>query len=151
MAVLIRGRVRTKQACEFARIDPARFNEMVHARHYRCAPETRPGSARLFDIDQTIALKIYGDLLSMSVVPDRAGQIACSAYKFFAGQKKVERVVYRCDDSGKWIMDKENSNSRMKKPRSLQVVFDISELREQCRDIFDQGFYLGEGDDNAAP
>lgn len=92
--------VRTKKACEIAGINPARFNEMVHAGHFTCAPETRPRSARIFDLDQTVALSVFGYLLSLPVAPDQAGQIACRAYRIFAGRQDVERLICRRDAFG---------------------------------------------------
>ena len=66
--------IRTKEACKIAGIDPARFNDMVHSGQFPCAPKTRPGSVRMFDLDQIVSMKIFGELLSLSVSPVKAGQ-----------------------------------------------------------------------------
>jgi len=150
MAVRIQTGVRTKKACEIAGIDPARFNEMVHARHFTCAPETRPGSARNFSLDRTVALKIFGDLLSMSFAPDRAGQIACSAYQLFSGQQNVERLVYMRDAFGEWTIKNEGLLPQMTVSPAPRLVLDIAELREHVGDCHDWQKPFGKGGDNAA-
>jgi hypothetical protein len=149
VSIMVAG-VRTKKACEIARVEPARFNEMVHAGHFPCAPETRPGSARIFDLDQTVALKIFGDLLSISISPDRAGLISCTAYRLFAGRQNVERLVYRCDSFGEWVMEEENPFLHMTRPHALRLVLDISELREQVGDLLEWEQTYGRSDNNAA-
>ena len=151
MAVRIQTGVRTRKACEIAGIDSARFNEMVHARHFPCAPETRPGSARIFSLDRTVALKIFGDLLSMSFAPDRAGQIACSAYRLFSGQQNVERLVYLRDAFGEWVMKEEGLLPQMTMSPTPRLVLDIAELREHVGDCHDWQQTPGKGGENAAP
>lgn len=142
--------VRTKKACEIAGIDPARFNEMVHIGYFPCAPETRPGAARIFDLDQTVALKIFGELLSMPVAPERAGHISCSAYQLFAGRQNVERVVCRRDAFGEWIVEQESPMPHMTMSSAVRIVIDISELREQVGDQLEWEEKFGRGEDNAA-
>lgn len=141
--------VRTKKACEIAVVDPARFNEMVHAGHYPCAPQTRPGSARIFGLDETVALKIFGNLLSMSVAPERAGQIACAAYRMFEGQLNVERLVYSCDRFGDWSLKEEGPFPQLLTFRAFSLVLDISELREQVGDALEWEEKFGKGDGDA--
>jgi len=135
--------IRTKKACKIARIDPSRFNEMVHAGHFPCAPETRPGSARIFDLDQTVALRIFGSLLSMAVAPERAGYISCAAYSRFAGRSEISQITYLVNSNGEWRMDA-TSHSQLGMPPSLCLTFDISELREQVGDLAEWELKFGE-------
>ncbi|WP_170606391.1 hypothetical protein [Ruegeria arenilitoris] len=141
--------VRTKKACEIAEIDPARFNEMVHVGHFPCAPETRPGSARIFDLDQTVALTVFGYLLSLSVAPDQAGQIACSAYRVFAGQQNVDRVVCRRDAFGEWTVEQDSPMPHMTMSSAVRIVIDVSELREQVGEQLEWEEKFGRRSDNA--
>ncbi len=141
--------VRTKKACEIARVDPDRFNDMVYAGHYTCAPETRPGSVRIFDLDHTVALKIFGNLLAMSVAPDMAGQISCAAYQLFAGRQKVERLVYRVDAFGEWILEEESPLQQMTMSWAQGHVLDIFELREQVGDLLEWEQNFGRRQDDA--
>jgi hypothetical protein len=140
MAIKIPGNyrlgIRTKKACEIARIDPARFNEAVHAGNYPCAPKTRAGAVRIFDLDQTVSLMIYGHLLAMSVTTERAGEIACSAYELFGNQKNVALLVYERDPSGEWSIKEESAFTRATAPSVMRLVFDIAELREQIEEHF---------------
>lgn len=123
-------RARTKTACEIARIDPQRFNEMIHAGHYNCAPETRPGSARIFDLDQIVALRIFGKLISMAVSPDRAGHIACAAYSQFSGRDDVRSMVYMVMRNGAWHMIMRTKTDTDDLPEFC-MVFDIPGLRDE--------------------
>ncbi len=68
---------KTKLACEIARLDRQRFNEAVAAGNYRCAPPTTRGAARIFDVDDIIAMFLYGRLVEWEIPPRRAGSIAC--------------------------------------------------------------------------
>lgn len=141
--------VRTREACEIAKVDPARFNEMVHAGYYPCAPATRPGSARIFDLDQTVALKIFGNLLSLSVAPERAGKITCAAYELFAGKHGVDRLIYRCDALGEWVMEVENPFQLLVNSQAQRLVLDISDLREQIGDALEWESKFGKGGPDA--
>lgn len=86
-------RARTKTACRIANVDPDRFNEAVHAGNYPCAPQTSPGSARVFDVDDMIALHVYSRLLSQEIPPRRAGHIACSIRAILQEYPDTDRVV----------------------------------------------------------
>ena len=139
--------VRAKKACEFAQVDPGRFNEMVHSGHYPCAPETRPGSVRTFDLDQIVTLKIFGDLLSLPMPPSRAGRIACSAYKIFGGRKEIERLICKRDAVGEWVVEVETPLFSPSMASPTQMVIDVSEHRERAGDLIDWEQSFGKGDD----
>lgn len=124
-------RARAKTACEIARIDPNRFNEMVHAGHYACAPETKPGSARIFDADQIVALRVFGILLSMAVAPDRAGHIACKAYAQFAGRDDVSAMVYMVHSSGHWSMNMVAMDFDESSLPMFCIRFDVPSIRQE--------------------
>ena len=129
--------IRTKNACGIAKVDPARFNEMVHAGYFKCAPETRPGSARMFDLDQTVTLKIFGELLSLSISPARAGQLACAAYKIFADQQNVREVVVCRNAWGEWGVEHQTPFAQMNIPKMVRLVFNIAEMREHISDLIE--------------
>lgn len=87
------NRARARLACKIAGVDPDRFNEAIHAGHYPCAPETTPGSARIFDIEDMVALMVYGRLLERGVPPRNAGQTACGIHSVLREFPGTERVV----------------------------------------------------------
>ncbi len=70
-------RIRTKLACEFARVDRQQFNEAVANGLYQCAPPTSRGSSRLFTIDDVTALFIFGRMIRMGFGIREAAHIAC--------------------------------------------------------------------------
>lgn len=70
-------KARSGTACEIARVDKDRFNEAVHAGHYPCAPATRPGASRVFELNDLVVLYIYGRLLDEGVSTIAAGGTAC--------------------------------------------------------------------------
>lgn len=122
-------KARAKLACEIASIDPQRFNEMVHAGHYPCAPATRPGSARIFEIDEIVALRIFGNLLKMGVPPERAGNIACQAFGQFADDPDVSRMVFLIRRNGAMHMVKRTKADNDSLPE-FALAMDIPEMRE---------------------
>jgi len=71
-------RLTTIAACRVARIDRDRFNEHVAKGNFKCAPETIPGRARLFDADGMLALIVFKRLLDEGLEAERAGFIACT-------------------------------------------------------------------------
>ena len=73
-------RVKTALACEMAQLNRDRFNEAVAANFYPCAPETRPGSSRIFSIEDCVALYIYARLIDDGVPPNRAGAMICEVF-----------------------------------------------------------------------
>lgn len=74
---------RTKVACRIAQIEPQKLNEAVHFGHLPCAPETRPGVPRVFDVDALVMLRIYAHLMRGGFTSERAGLIACVLYNRF--------------------------------------------------------------------
>lgn len=71
------NRLSTKIACRVARLDRQRFNELVAAGAYPCAPATIPGRARYFDPDDMVGLWIFRELMEEGYSPNVAGHIAC--------------------------------------------------------------------------
>lgn len=143
--------IRTKEACKIAGIDPARFNDMVHSGQFPCAPKTRPGSVRMFDLDQIVSMKIFGELLSLSVSPVKAGLLACEAYRSFAGKPDVEQLVCQRDVCGSWNFIKQVAYLHMPATQTVRLVFDVSELREQVSDNLDWYQKFGKGGEDATP
>jgi hypothetical protein len=94
-------KARTKLACQIARIDPDRFNEAVHMGRYPCAPETRPGSARVFGVDDIVALTIYADQLASGLGGESAGAMACRALEIFKDNPEVVTVYRLVGEVGK--------------------------------------------------
>jgi hypothetical protein len=68
----------TVAACRVAGIHRDRFNEHVAARHYRGAPSTIPGRARLFDPADMIGLCLFQKLINDGFDASHAGRIACA-------------------------------------------------------------------------
>lgn len=93
-------RARTKTACEIAGVDPNRFNEAVHAGHYPCAPETRAGSARVFDVEDLVCLTVYRRQLDRDVPPRRAGDVACGLRRVLRENPGANRVLQIMPEMG---------------------------------------------------
>lgn len=70
-------KARTALAAEIAGINPLRLNEAVSAGFYPCAPETRAGAARVFDVNDLVALTVYRHLLDEGMTQRAAGPVAC--------------------------------------------------------------------------
>jgi len=87
-------KARTKLACKIAGVDPARFNEMVHFGKYPCAPETNPGSARVFTEDDIIALSIFAELTELTISAEKAGWMACQVLGCIREKPEVTHVSF---------------------------------------------------------
>ena len=66
-------RARAAAACRVARIDRIQFNNAVQSGHYPHAPTEKVGNTRVFDVDDMIALFIYGRLVYRGFTPALAG------------------------------------------------------------------------------
>ncbi|MEO1192389.1 MAG: hypothetical protein AAFY02_11575 [Pseudomonadota bacterium] len=70
-------KVRSKTAMEFARVDRQRFNDMVAAGKFPCAPRTARGQVRLFEVNDIVTLYIFGRLCDLGLTPPAAAHYAC--------------------------------------------------------------------------
>lgn len=68
----------TSVACRVVGMNRDRFNEYVAAGQYRCAPNTVPGRARLFDPDAMLTLFLFKRLMDDGYTVEKAGVIACA-------------------------------------------------------------------------
>lgn len=87
-----RFKAATKLACQIAHTHPDRFNEAVHAGFYPCAPQTRPGKARSFDVNDIIALRCYQRFMDGGMSANMAGQKACSIREFLTQYPDADQV-----------------------------------------------------------
>lgn len=95
-------KIRTKLACEIAGIDPARFNDAIHSNLFPCAPQTRPGASRIFEIEDIIVMRIYRQLIDPAgprFAAEKAGGIACDIRVRIA-DPEVKAVSYAVSTSG---------------------------------------------------
>jgi hypothetical protein len=95
--VAVTPKLTTKAACRVADIDRDRFNEHVAAGHYRCAPRTIPGRARLFDPDDMVGLWLFRELMSDGFNAERAGAIACEVARAARVYPDVHTITYVSD------------------------------------------------------
>lgn len=90
----------TTAACRVARIDRDWFNQHVAAGRFKCAPETVPGRARLFDPDDMIALWLFRELMDDGQDATRAGFIACAVADVARHNPDVRMISYVQDYFG---------------------------------------------------
>ena len=142
-------KARTKLACKIARINPDRLNEAVSVGRYTCAPETSPGSSRLFGVDDIVALCIYAQLIRSGVSDERAWQFSCDALREFHDKPDVE-VLSRLVGANSvvlWIDQMHNPGVKYRGPGVIQswMGFDIKELRSRvAADLDDEPTVKGE-------
>lgn len=74
--------VRTKLAMQIVGLNPLRFNEMVAAGHYPCAPRTEPGTPRKFREPDLIGAWWFVRMMGEGIKVERAGNIACRLIEF---------------------------------------------------------------------
>lgn len=93
-------RATTALAADIARIDRQRFNEAIASGFYPCAPETVAGRARSFNIQDLLALRVYGHLLREGVTPRHAGHAACTFRAFLDACPDADHVLQIVGDFG---------------------------------------------------
>ena len=97
-------KVRTSVACQIADVDHQRFNETIAKSFYPCVPPTARGSTRLFDLDDIVALTVYGGFLKQGTIPRNAGPVACQLRDLLRQHPDLVRAYYFRDShgGGKW-------------------------------------------------
>lgn len=68
---------RTKTACRVADIDRQKLTDAIASGDYPCAPATSAGVARVFEIDDLVALFIFARMTERGEPSRKAGQLAC--------------------------------------------------------------------------
>lgn len=130
----------TKAACRVVEIDRDRFNEHVAAGRFRCAPDTVPGRARLFDPNDMIALWLFKDLMDDGYEAWKAGVVACKVAEAARANPDSATISYVYDFNlprgGRAFpsADVPASNSWQERTFSGSVIravttFNIAELR----------------------
>lgn len=125
-------KARTKTACQIARIEPDRFNELVAAGSYPCAPKTRPGSARVFEVNDIVVLIVYRHLTEEGTIPSKAGPLACALRDLLRVRPDAMRVLCVKDSSGSntWFDLEEFDRDGEFMPGMGNVRPDVVSLRE---------------------
>lgn len=93
-------RATTPLAADICRVDRQRLNEAIASEFYPCAPETVSGRARLFNLLDLLALRIYGQLTREGVTPRNAGRAACEFRDFLKYYPDADDVVQVVCDYG---------------------------------------------------
>lgn len=142
-------RFRTAAACRIAQIDRNRFNEAVSAGNYRCAPSTVPGSSRLFDENDLIALFVYAQLLRQDYEPKLAGDFAFEVRKGLHENPKAKTVSRLISLSGleRTVTDAEPAELSRDNPVLQRFKFEIVPIRKFVqREMAQELRALGEED-----
>ena len=124
------GKVRTAKACEIADVDHQRFNETIAKGFYPCVPPTARGSTRLFDLDDIVALTVYGDFLKHGTIPRVAGPVACGLRELLREHPDLALAYYfrDKDGGGEW----RNTESGFIGPEYFRTEkLDVSMIRKQ--------------------
>ena len=75
-----------------ARIERNKFNQAVSDGLYPCAPETKPGSRRLFEVPDLIGLHFFARMTERGELPRIAGSIVCRIIDEVRQKPDAERV-----------------------------------------------------------
>lgn len=115
----------TKLAARIAMVEPDRLNEAIAAGFYPCAPSTSAGRARQFDLNDIIALRIYGRLIDDGVVPRKAGHIACGLRDFLQVHPDADQCYHLQPSIGSslWTHEFDTKNIHMPNgPSSPDII-----------------------------
>ncbi|MEM8793795.1 MAG: hypothetical protein AAGE80_19440 [Pseudomonadota bacterium] len=124
------------------------MNEAIHHGHFECAPRTRPGAARVFEVDDVVTLQIFRVLMDAGLGERAAGTIACMIREQFFG-KDVEWVTYFRDlnglsDAFAGYYDEGSAVSGFPN-ETMRVAFDISTYRSRIEKMLEyEASILGE-------
>lgn len=132
--------VTTAVACRIARIERARFNQVVTAGDYPCAPTTTKGATRIFGTNDVIALTYFRRLLDDNLTASAAGQLVENIHRQIEKNPKAETVtIYRDLVPG--------IPFRRAETNVFSYVFNIQQMREfVLREIESERELLGERD-----
>ena len=83
----------TKAACRVVNIDRQKLADSIANGEYPCAPETTPGVARVYEINDLVCLYIFARLTERGEPAKRAGEIACSIRAQLERTPNTTRVV----------------------------------------------------------
>jgi len=87
-------RATSKIAAQISGVDIQHFNEIVSDGFYPCAPQTTRGKARIFDVNDILALCAYRDLTETGISPSKAGEIACELRSGLNIHEEAKGLVY---------------------------------------------------------
>jgi hypothetical protein len=145
---------RTADACLIAETNHNRFNDAVAAGNYPCAPQTEPGSARVFWEPDLIALYIYARLVARDKQAERegsgyppriAGSLACKVREVLQQQPNAQHVVVVREVAGQTSAFVAQAGELVSvKGRGQNVLvrmaFDIDNIRRLVRHSIDVEF-----------
>lgn len=87
-------RARTSLATQIARVDRTKFNDVVSDGFYPCAPPVGRGTARVFSVNEIVALTVFGQLLEEGVSARQAGPVACGLADLLREHPDTERALH---------------------------------------------------------
>lgn len=87
-------RARTSLATQIARVDRTKFNDVVSDGFYPCAPPVGRGTARVFSVNEIVALTVFGRLLEEGVSARQAGPAACGLADLLREHPEADRAVH---------------------------------------------------------
>lgn len=70
-------RFKTSLACDIAGVDRAQLNEVISGGYYGCAPAAAKGATRIFSVEQTVTLFIFGHMVRLGISARKAAEWAC--------------------------------------------------------------------------
>ncbi|MEQ8292691.1 MAG: hypothetical protein RIA08_10835 [Roseovarius sp.] len=132
---------RTKAACRIADVNPLRLNEAIYAGNYPCAPETKSGSARVFEEVDLMGLSLWGKLMKdPDIHRATVGDIVCSflSYLKMDHMEEIERLDFPKNPFG--FMNPAKAEQPIsftyaveKRHAFYAMSFDVKAIREEVR------------------
>lgn len=97
--------VTTSWAMSITGADRIKFNEAVSKGHYPCAPQTRAGARREFDMADMVGLFAFARMTELGLLPRHAGSLACQAADIVRQDSDAQSVFIARALSGEtWIL-----------------------------------------------
>jgi hypothetical protein len=149
--------IRTGEVCEMAGLPRQKFNDAVRDNFFKCAPDTKPGSTRVFDHNQIVSVFIFADLLRMGVGAREAGTWSCLLYNAICRNEdpKATMAAIVSDATGARINVATKFNGYCAGSGSKYFAFDVGDINARIeREIKNSPnlkFTSVAGDDDGEP
>jgi len=131
----MKPKAKTKLACEMAYMDQTKLNENISDGTYPCAPKTTPGAARIFEVEDIMALRIFAAMLALTANRERAGHVADKALNLINSSNPPKYVCHFERHPKLWstigIYDEGEGLP------AIGLTFDLEHIRDKIMESFE--------------
>jgi hypothetical protein len=118
-------------ACKTAQVSYDDLISTIATGGYPCLPGACPGSPRMFDETDLLALYVYGRLLAFGFGTLRAGEYACRVHSALRSNTCANSIsIALMPNGGKRVVVERDSTSLSPAELAEKIEFNISAIRQ---------------------